>query len=297
MDGSHWTPALQTLQESQTGIYGPESFRDYLRNNGNDPRDYRTAAEISIDTRTDLARKLERHDTMVFRLGRSPEGRGTQFALIQVADHLDDFFIDEDDFSSDKRTEFDYSPNGTDTDLLGRRAQDILEAYRLLPTFSESSLVNLALSTGLLSRALDLDVERIGTAPTTIASTFDFKFEPHPTQPTLLHHKDGQVEIDALAMTRRNGKRVLLVIEAKKGLTRSLAKHKLCYPLLGTNTVASGSVANIIPIYLRARSRDQHLLFDIYECAIPKLRKDQPCLSEIEVIKDTHYLLKINKLE
>lgn len=293
MAESHWTPALQTIEETSTGIYGPESFRDYIGNIGEDSNNYRTAAEISIDTKRDLANELRQNHTMVLRLGSAPEGLGTQFALVRVTDHLDDFFINEDEFNLDNRTELDYSPDGADIDSLRREAQDMLSAYRLLSRFSESSLVNLALSTGILSRALNLDVEQIGTAPMTIASTFDFKFEPHPAQPTVVHHNNGQVEIDALVTTRRNGKRVLIVVEAKTGTKRSLAKHKLFYPMMGVQVDVSESVTDIIPVYLRAQPTNRGILYNIYECTVKAMGKEEPCLSEIRVISHTHYLLKI----
>lgn len=84
MGDSHRTPALQQMDGVSAEPYGPTSFLDYLRDTGKDPGNYRTAAEISIDTRRDLANELALHDTMVFRLGRSPEGWGTQFALVNV---------------------------------------------------------------------------------------------------------------------------------------------------------------------------------------------------------------------
>lgn len=294
MSSGHWQPALDQLGGPSPGLYGPESFRDYLRESGHDPRDFRTAAEISIDTRGDLASTLAAHDTMVLRLGRAPDGSGTQFALVRVPDGLDDFFIDESAFATDERTHLDYSSSGADTEALGREARDMLATYRLLPTFSESSLVNFALSTGLLSRALDLDVRQIGAAPTTIASTFDFRFEAHPELPTVLHHNGGQVEIDALVVTRQSGERVLLVLEAKTGSERSLAKHKLAYPYLAVEDDVLESVSEIIPVYLRARETDRGLLYDIYECSGPSYGVERPCLSAMDVVANSHYRLEIS---
>ncbi|MFD1586463.1 DUF6997 domain-containing protein [Halorientalis brevis] len=294
MGDSHWTAALQQLDGESAGLYGPESFLDYLRDSGEDPGDYRTAAEISIDTRRDLATALAEHDTMILRLGRASEGRGTQFALVRVPGQLDDFFIDEAGFDTDQRTHLDFSPGGADADAISQQARDMLEVYRMLPKFSESSLVNFALSTGLLSRALDLDVEQIGAAPTTIASTFDFEFEPHRALPTVLHHNGGQVEIDAIVMTRQDGERVLVVLEAKTGRERALAKHKLCYPYLAVEQELSPTVAEIIPVYLRAQATDRGLLYDIYECTGPGEGEEQPCLSAMEVVADSHYLLELD---
>jgi hypothetical protein len=86
MTESHWDTALEALNGSSSGIYGPRSFRDYLQDAGADYRDFRTAAEISVDTKRDLATELRENDTMVLRLGSAPESLGTQFALVRVPD-------------------------------------------------------------------------------------------------------------------------------------------------------------------------------------------------------------------
>jgi len=51
---SHWGPALDTLPSDSPAVFGPESFRDYLDRTGADPNDYRTATEISVDSRSRL---------------------------------------------------------------------------------------------------------------------------------------------------------------------------------------------------------------------------------------------------
>lgn len=274
------------MQATGDGIYGPRSFIGYLQEHGVDPSQLRTAAELSVDTRSQLSAPLAARDTMVLRLGRATDGPGTQFALVSVPDRLDDFFIDEMRFPADDRETVDYTPEGDDTRPLGQEVQDMLDVYRSLPTFSETGFVNLALSTGLLSRALNLDAERIGTAPTTVASTFEFAFEPHPHRPTTLHHDDGQIEIDALVSTRRNGERVLLVIEAKCGARQELAKHKLAYPALAAATSLSLDVDRIVPVYLRARPAAEGVRYSIYECS--DVSENRPCLTELHVVDDTH---------
>ena len=278
------------MQAAEEGIYGPRSFIGYLQENGLDPSQFRTAAELSVDTRSQLSTQLAERDTMVLRLGRATDGPGTQFALVSVPDRLDDFFIDEMRFPADDRETLDYTPEGDDTLALEREVQDMLDVYRSLPTFSETGFVNLALSTGLLSRALDLDADRIGTAPTTVASTFEFALEPHPDRPTTLHHDDGQIEIDALVLTRRNGERVLLVIEAKCGARQELAKHKLAYPALAAETVPL-DVDRIVPVYLRARPAKDGVRYSIYECS--EVGGKQPCLAALEVVDDAHYEVRL----
>lgn len=178
---------------------------------------------------------------MVLRLGRATDGPGIQFALVRVPDRLDDFFIDEMQYRADDRELLDFTSDGDETLDLGGEVRDMIDVYRSLPTFSETGFVNFALPTGLFSRALDLDPARIGTAPTTVASSFDFAFESHPDRPTVLHHNDGQIEIDALVLTRRSGERVLLVIEAKCGGRQALATHKIGYPAFAAATSLSQS--------------------------------------------------------
>lgn len=288
---SHWDPALNEIKDKPEGLYGPTSFIGYLRDTDEDPNQYRTAAELSIDTRRDLSNRLEEQDTMVLRMGRATDGPGTQFSLVHVPDRLDDFFITEP--HGVNRQIIDYSSEGDDAVKLGQNAQDMLEVYRSLPTFSETSMVNFALSTGILSQALDLDIEQIGTAPTTVASTFNFKFEPHPDHPTVVHHNGGQVEIDALILTRRQGERILLVIEAKSGRQRELAKHKLGYPALAANESLTIDVDRIVPVYLRAESVDNAVQYSIYECSELPTGEKQPCLAGLQVDTEQHYEVQI----
>lgn len=291
---SHWDPAVSKLQDGTEDLYGPKSFIRYLRDTNEDPNQYRTATQLSIDTRRHLSNRLEEQDTMVLRMGRATDGPGTQFVLVYVPDQLDDFFLSEGDFDTDTRQVLNYRSGGDDTASLGQSARDMLEVYRSLPTFSETSMVNFALSSGILSRALDLDTEQIGTAPTTVASTFDFKFEPHPEHPTVVHHNGGQVEIDALILTRRQGERILLVIEAKSGRRRELAKHKLGYPALAADKSLSIDVDRIVPVYLRARSVNDAIRYSIYECSELPMGETQPCLAGLQVHTDQHYEVKID---
>jgi hypothetical protein len=55
---SHWDPALRALQDTSEEFYGPKSFIGYLREVNQDPSQYRTAAELSIDTRSQLSSRL-----------------------------------------------------------------------------------------------------------------------------------------------------------------------------------------------------------------------------------------------
>lgn len=294
---SHWDPALRSLQDSKSGLYGPESFIGYLRDIGQDPNQYRTAAELSIDTRAQLSNRLDEQESMVLRLGRASNGPGTQFALVNVPGQLADFFIDEIEFDPDDHQVLDYSSGGDEALALRQSAQDMLEVYRSLPTFSETSYVNFALSTGIFSRALDLDTAQIGTAPTTVASTFNFEFEPHPSRPTVVHHNGGQIEIDALIVARRGSERILLVVEAKCGAPRQLAKHKLGYPVLAARSSLSLAVDRIVPVYIRAQSVDGAIQYSIYECSELPAGEARPCLTGLHVVDDQHYEVRIDQFD
>jgi hypothetical protein len=290
---SHWDPALDAVGETSSGIYGPRSFTDYLQEAGLDPGQHRTAAELSIDTRSQLPDRLAERDTMVLHLGRATDGPGPQFALVSVPNRLEDFFIDEREFYADSRETLDYTPDGDDHRTLGQEVRDMLALYRSLPTFSERGFVNLALSTGLLSRALGLDGERLTVAPAAVASSFSFEFEPHPDRPTLLRHNDGQIGIDTLVVTRRNGERVLLVIEAKCGGRVALAKHTLGYQVLAAETSLSLDVDRVVPVYLRARPAESGVRYSIYECSELRAETDRPCLAGLHVVDDSHYEMRI----
>lgn len=293
MTANHWESALQELEKNGNGLFGPKSFRDYLEDIEEDPRDYRTAAEISIDTLRQLSSELRERETMVFRLGYAPNGAGTAFALVQLEDRLEDFFVQEHQYPVSERVRLDFSQNGQDVDLLTPQARDMLDAYRLLPNFSESSYVNLALSTGLLGRSLNLDADTIGTAPTTIASSFSFEFRPHSRLSHELYHNNGQVEVDAIIITRKHGKRTMLVIEAKTGKARTLAKHKLFYPYLAVKNLASEDIDEIIPIYMRANAEDDKLAYDIYEGAVNSAEGQQPAIDELTIADDYHFSIQI----
>lgn len=292
---SHWDPALRELKKSKDGFYGPTSFIGYLRDSNEDPGNFRTATQLSINTKQQLSRALKDHDTMVLRLGYASDGPGTQFGLVHVPGQLDDFFINESSVTSSNRQVINYSSEAPDTFSLSQSAQDMLEVYRMLPNFSESSLMNFALSTGIFSRALNLDVEQVGTAPTTIASTYEFEFEPHPDRPTIFHHNNGQIEIDAIIMTRRDGERILLVIEAKEGSPQTLAKHKLYYPALAVKNSLPADVDRIVPIFLRARSRSDLLQYSLYECTGIPTGETHPALAGLRVVDNQHFEVRIDQ--
>ena len=289
---SHWDPALRSLRDADDGIYGPRSFAGYLRAHGFDPGEYRTAAELSVATRRELPSRLADEDAMVLTLGRATDGPGTGFALIRVPGRLADFFLDERAFRPDDRETLDYTPEGADTAALDREVQAMLDVHRSLPTFSETGFVNFALSTGVVSRALGLDADRVRTAPATVTSNFDFAVAPHPDRPRRLRHNDGQLGIDALVSARRGGERVLLVITARCGGRVRLAKHAVGYPALAAETL-SVDVDRVIPVYLRARPTDGGVRYSIYECSGLSAGANRPCLADLGISTDAHYEIRL----
>jgi len=102
-----------------------------------------------------------------------------------------------------------------------------------LPSFTETSLVNLALASGLMAHALGIRKGDVGLAPATGQSTFSFKFRPREKIELTWPHLRGQVEIDSLFTARRNGKETVFIMESKAGREfDSLSNHKLVYPVL-----------------------------------------------------------------
>ena len=280
---SHWTPALEEMDHTGTSIYGPESFRDYLSRHGFDPREYRTAAEISVNTRRDLGATLRDNQTMVLRAGAAPEGTGTQFALVRTENGVEDFFIDEQQFEAAGHDLIDLTPGSDDHAALSQQASDMLLAYEMLPTYSESSYLHLAMAIGVLSRALALDVRSIGTAPVTFSTSFDFQFRAHTDIGRTISHNRGQVEVDCCFVSRQDGQRLVVVLEAKKGRSRALAKHKLYYPLMGLRANAPEPIAELVPVYLRADSTAGAIEYDIYECDPVSVDGEPPALADIGV--------------
>ena len=78
--------------------------------------------------------------------------------------------------------------------------------FSLLQRFTETSLVNLALASGLMAHALQLDDQTLPLATATGQSTFSFRLSSSRTHSGLWEHARGQVEIDSVFSARRGGK-------------------------------------------------------------------------------------------
>jgi len=246
-------PAIEVMTREGAGCFGPVSFRDYLRQYNLPYKD--TATAISIDSRRKLSKDLVASNVMVFRLGKHSGTNHTAFALARTQEGWNDFFLeDEHLFSSLEISSFDAS-----------RCKQDLTAFRCMPRLTEPSLVNLALASGLLGEALELDEAEVPIVPATGQSTYTFEVQPFAGGPSWTHHQ-GQVEIDSLFFAKRKGKQVVFAVEAKRSdAFDSLAKHKLVYPYLALRNTLPSSI-EIVPVYLRAIRRGGSWNFCVCEC-------------------------------
>ena len=229
---------LITELERQGSHYSePQSFQEYSGITD------KTASYISVQDIDDLKPDLRKASYMVFRLGSRPKNRTTHFGLAKLRqnDNWAEYFLIDHDIFKDTEPEI-FLPNVSVRQLF---------AFNLLSQLTENSLINLAISSGLLASALGLESSESLAAPASGHSIFTFNFKVSPDAP-IWEHIEGQVEIDALFVGKLNKKETLFVIEAKTSTEfKSLAKHKLVYPILGLRTVIPGSIP-IIPVYIRA---------------------------------------------
>lgn len=254
-------------------MYGPISFLAYVDDHELDAGS-RTPKYISIDFVSDLVWELRERDTMVLRLGRATDGRGTQFALVRADESIREFFLVDSEVFEEAKAR-GYESDVDDERMLG---------FRALPNLSETSLVNLGLASGVMSEALDIDHRKSLLPPATGRSTFTFPLRPHSRLDAELEHRKGQVEVDTLFAEHRNGTRVLFVIEAKTGTSLgSIANHKLVYPTLAVADNVPAEV-DIIPVYLR-------VVDHVVECSFPDPRDEPAALNELRATQYTKYVL------
>lgn len=244
--------AIEELEASGHFVSKPESFRGYCnRTNQAIPRD--VPNRISVQTLSTLDGELRDSNVMVFRLGAPKGTRATHFGLAKtVSSWADYFFLDDELFSSQETRAF--IPSASVRDLY---------AFSLMPRFTETTLVNFALASGLLAEALGL--EEAPSIPVTGRSTYTFDFCPRIKEDALWTHHAGQVEIDGVFTARRNGRDCLFIVEAKHGGLDSLAKTKLLYPYLALRPHVPKSMP-ISLIYLRATTSHNSIIYSIAEC-------------------------------
>jgi hypothetical protein len=271
--------AIHEIESSGDIIGIPRSFQDYVAETrvGNK----RTAQYISINSISDLTTELKKSGYMVFRLGSPKGSRNTEFVLAKAVESWNDyFFIDEEIFSASELQVF--LPNAPIRSLF---------AFQLLPTLTETSLVNLAMASGLLTEALGIEQENHQSIPATGQSVFTFDFQPTSYSSKVITHNQGQVEIDALFVGKRKGKECLFVIEAKSGKElNSLAKHKLLYPMLALQD-SIPAYMEVIPVYLRTISKEGCIEFNIAECSIPRENGVFGALNQLKAKKISRFSL------
>ena len=208
---------------------------------------------------------------MIFRLGSVKGQTGTSFALARSANGLRDFFLyDKEIFGSGDVELYDFSSH-----------QEKLFGYQLIPNLTETSLVNLAFSSGLIGHALNIDTRKLSTLPATGQTTATFEFGPHPELNSVWRHSRGQVEIDALFVEDDAQKRVF-VLESKVGNpTGDLAKHKLAYPVLAIMDSVPDSY-EIVPIYMKIEKNSGDLIFHIAVCEFVDPHLDNQYVSNVK---------------
>lgn len=274
--------ALNTIKDKSVATFGPISFIDYLKNNGITKMGA-TPAAISIDSYERLHQSAKKQSAMIMRLGQSKGSIGTQFALVKVQDKIDDFFLkDEAIFNSEGIV---YIPTVN---------IEQLRVFSILPSLTEKSYVNLGFSSGLISYALGVDLVKPIFPPASCNSTFTFQFKPHSLINEVFIHNRGQVEIDAMFIEKRHNKETLFVVEAKSDNSqKSLAKHKLLYPVLGIANSVPKEIA-IVPVYIKVKTSYLGIHYHIVECSVPDPRIQSVAYNELVVKKYTHLVLNLN---
>lgn len=276
-------PLIQQLESSGRPFSEPQSFITYLESYGLPKKG--TAECISIQEIDNLKADLRKYGYMVFRLGSYNGQKGTSFALAKLQEYpkwSEYFFVDEEIFSRIKPESF--LPNVSIRQLF---------AFELLSELTENSFINLAISSGLMAAALDIETSESLAAPASSSGTFTFSFLPSRALNTPWTHQKGQVEIDALFVGKRNGEEVLFVIEAKTSERfKSLSKHKLVYPVLSISDKVPSSIP-IVPVYLRAIKSlsSRYVDFFIAECTPINRTSGSVAINELEVVRARHLTL------
>ena len=263
-----FAPALAQLPSADF-FWGPVSFRDYTVKHGFRARQ-QAPKYISIDHYLGLSAELRRAETMVLRLGDA-EGTGTQFGLARVPGDLGSFFINDMEDDAEAET------------FLPTTGLDQLFPFLLIGNMAEANLVNLGFASGLFGEALKLDQDCSQPFPARGNGRYTFPVRPHSSLDAIIEHRAGQVETDAMFVARRHGRQTLFVIEAKVGLgTRSIAKHKLVYPVLAVAERVPSDMP-IVPVYVRILGSADGLSFCVSECE-PLPRLTVPAIDELTVI-------------
>ncbi len=268
-------------QINQDGYFGPKEFITYCREiNFNNTK--KTAEYISLDFFEKLPKELKDNNVMVLRMGG---GQKTNFVLFKTENNLKNFFLHDKDLFDD------ISPKT----FMPRVEMRELIPYYLMPTRSETTFVNFALSTGVFHKALGLDGNSKITMPATGKSTFTFDVKIHSSIDKIFHHKSGQVEIDGIFLGQREDQDCIFVLEAKNSEKyHSLSKHKLVYPILSIAQSVPADI-KIVPVYMKSVEHKDFFEFKIAECNFLDPRQELEGIDKIEAINNNIYKVpKIN---
>ena len=265
-----FVPLAQEMVTKNLSWLGPISFREHLAMHQFPKLGAWTY--LSVDHKSRLQRSLKNNGIMVFRLGGRKGKTGTSFGLAKPPNGLDDFFLlDDECFGKNTVEEFDAKAG--DNHLFG---------YLLIPNLTETSLVNLAFSSGILGRVLDIDTSQFSALPATGQTECNFSIRPHPAVEVEWQHHRGQVEVDALFVENKRRKRVF-IMESKVGAPNSeLAKHKLVYPVEAVAPFVPDEF-EIVPIYLKIEKQQRDLIFHFAICTLPDVRRQKVFVSELQL--------------
>jgi hypothetical protein len=272
-----FAPALEYMQEQGSSTYGPCSWRDYLNHYGLEVSG-RTPQYLSVDDISSLNHELRVSDTMVLRLGSRKGKLGADFGLIQYANESDYFIHDK------------QLINGVVPEVyISSASLRKLFAFQMFPKLTETSLVNLAIASGLLKNALGISDSQELLVPATGRSTYTFEFSPDKRSEICWTHNNGQVEIDAVFIGTKNGNETVYVVEAKVGKpTGSLAKHKLVYGVAALSDTVPVYM-DVVPVYLKTWHENDGQHYMMSECS--RLSSKPFVLPELSVKRVAHYVL------
>lgn len=245
----------------------PKPFSSYAKQAGFS--NAKTADNISIQSLRGLAPELRQAGVMVFRLGSGPGGKGTNFALARHTGSWDDYFLQDESI-------FEQCPN---ISVLG--CLEDIRIFEILPKSTETSLVNLAVNSGVLRVALDLDATDDAIVNATAQGTYTFTVRPHQYLNACWHHLAGQVEIDGAFVAYRGGIETLFVVEAKvSNAFDSLSKYKIAYPMLALMPKLPKSMP-VIGVYLRVIRGTSGFDFCVAECVFSSASQEIASLTPV----------------
>lgn len=249
----------------------PQPFLSYARQAGFS--DAKPAYYISIQNLRGLSPELRAAGVMVFRLGCASGRKETNFALARHAGSWNDYFLqDQTIFAGCPQ----FSVPGCFEDL---------RIFEILPKSTETSLVNLAVASGVLRSALGLDAKDDAIVNATAQGTYTFTVRPQRDLAACWYHVSGQVEIDGAFIAFRGGVETLFVIEAKVSKDfDSLAKHKIAYPMLALQTELKGALPTI-GVYLRVIRRRSGFDFCVAECVFSSPNQEIASLTPVRAVR------------